>query len=158
MNIANSKIPNKKKLSVLLVSDFFYPRVGGVEVHIFQLACSLLRLGVKVAVFTHHQKDRQGVKYMGNGFKVYYRPTVSIHDDTALPAFFGTTKIIREICIKEGVDIIHCQQATSVSSLEGIIHARTLGLRAILTDHSLFGFGQLAEVSLNKVMRNIFID
>ncbi|MCQ2817474.1 MAG: glycosyltransferase [archaeon] len=156
--MTDSPPKKKKQLTVLLVSDFFYPRVGGVEVHIFQLACSLLRLGIKVCVFTHHQKDRQGPKYMGNGIKAYYRPTVSIHDDTAIPIFFGAMKLFREVCIKEEVDIVHCHQATSVSSLECIIHARTLGLRTIITDHSLFGFGQLAEVSLNKVMRNIFID
>lgn len=157
MSLSNTS-PKKKKLSILLVSDFFYPRVGGVEVHIFQLACSLIRLGLKVCVFTHHQKDRQGVKYMGNGVKVFYRPTVSIHDDTAIPIFFGAMKFFREVCIKEEVDIVHCHQASSVTSLECIIHARTLGLRVILTDHSLFGFGQLAEVSLNKVLRNIFMD
>ena len=154
----NDNKKNKKRLSVLLVSDFFYPRVGGVEVHIYQLACSLLRLGVKVTVLTHHQKDRQGIKYMGNGIKVYYRPTVSLHDDTAVPIFFGAMKYFREVCIKEEVDIVHCHQASSVTTLECIIHGRTLGLRTVLTDHSLFGFGQHAEVSLNKVMRNIFID
>ena len=38
----------KNKLSVLLVSDFFYPKLGGVEVHIYQLATSLIRLGLKI--------------------------------------------------------------------------------------------------------------
>ena len=50
----------KKPLSILLISDFFYPKVGGVEVHIYQLAVSLIRLGCKVTVLTHHRKNRQG--------------------------------------------------------------------------------------------------
>ena len=53
---------NKKPLSILLICDFFYPRIGGVEVHIFQLACALLRLGCRVSVLAHHHKDRQGLR------------------------------------------------------------------------------------------------
>ena len=35
-------------LSVLLVSDFFYPNCGGVENHILQLSQQLIKLGHKV--------------------------------------------------------------------------------------------------------------
>jgi len=59
-----------EKICVCLVCDFFYPRLGGVEVHIYQLSVSLIRKGFKVIVVTHHHKNRQGVKIMGNGIKV----------------------------------------------------------------------------------------
>ena len=65
---ANSEVD--KKLSICLVCDFFYPRVGGVEVHVYQLSVALIRRGCKVIILTHHYKNRQGVKYMGNGVKV----------------------------------------------------------------------------------------
>ena len=48
---------NKGQLSVLLISDFFYPKVGGVEVHIYQLAVSLIRLGCKVTVLFYTFND-----------------------------------------------------------------------------------------------------
>ena len=60
----------KKKLSVCLVCDFFYPRLGGVEVHVYQLSVALIRRGCKVIILTHHYKNRKGIKYMGNGVKV----------------------------------------------------------------------------------------
>ncbi len=77
MNYSNSVNETKqytgnlsKKPNICLVSDFFYPRLGGVEVHIYQLSVSLIRRGFKVIMLTHNYKDRQGVKYMGNGLKV----------------------------------------------------------------------------------------
>jgi phosphatidylinositol glycan class A protein len=37
-----------KKYRVALVSDFFYPNMGGVEMHIYQLAHCLIQRGHKV--------------------------------------------------------------------------------------------------------------
>ena len=149
---------NKKPLSILLICDFFYPRIGGVEVHIFQLACALLRLGCRVSVLAHHHKDRQGLRIMGNGIKVYFNQLISMHDDTSYPILYGCQKVMREIVIKDEIDIVHLHQGTSVTSLECLLHARTLGLRTVYTDHSLFGFGDLAEVNINKVLRSVFAD
>jgi phosphatidylinositol glycan class A protein len=59
-----------KKLTICIVTDFYYPRLGGVEVHIYQLTVSLMRLGCKVIIVTHQHKNRQGIRYMGNGVKV----------------------------------------------------------------------------------------
>ena len=148
----------KKPLSILLISDFFYPKVGGVEVHIYQLAESLIRLGCKVTVLTHHRKNRQGIKIMGNGIKVYFTPLITLYDDTSMPILYGAFKIIREICYIEKVDIVHCHQSASCLSLEGIFHSKMLGINVVFTDHSLFGFRLFDEVSLNKLIRVFFID
>ena len=149
---------NKKPLSILLISDFFYPKVGGVEVHIYQLAVSLIRLGCKVTVLTHSRKDRQGIKIMGNGIKVYFTPLMVLYDDTSMPILYGAFKIIREICYLEKIDLVHCHQSTSVLSLESILHSKTLGLNVVFTEHSLFGFSHIDEVSINKLIRIFFID
>ncbi len=152
------KIIKKKPLSILLISDFFYPKIGGVEIHIYQLAVSLIRLGCKVTILTHHKKDRQGIKIMGNGIKVYFNPLITLYDDTTMPIMYGALKIIREICYIEKVDILHCHQSASILSLEGIFHAKILGKNVVFTDHSLYGFSLLEEVSLNKVLRIFFVD
>ena len=148
----------KGQLSVLLISDFFYPKVGGVEVHIYQLAVSLIRLGCKVTVLTHHRKNRQGIKYMGNGIKVYFTPLMTLLDDSSLPILYDDLKILREICYIERVDIIHCHQSSSSLSLEGIFHSKLLGVNVVLSEHSLYGFSFLDEASLNKVIRTFFVD
>ena len=148
----------KKPLSILLISDFFYPKVGGVEVHIYQLAVSLIRLGCKVTVLTHHRKNRQGIKIMGNGIKVYFTPKVTIYDDSSMPILYSAVKILREICYLEKIDIVHCHQSASCLSLEGIIHSKMLGKNVVFTEHSLYGFSLLDEVSLNKLLRVFSID
>ena len=53
-----------------MVSDFFYPNVGGVESHIFTLSQCLIKLGHKIVVITHSYGNRVGVRYMTNGLKV----------------------------------------------------------------------------------------
>lgn len=53
-----------------MVCDFFYPRLGGVEMHIWSLSQCLLRRGHRVVVITHCYDNRKGVRYMTNGLKV----------------------------------------------------------------------------------------
>lgn len=53
-----------------MVCDFFYPRLGGVEMHIWSLSQCLLRRGHRVVVITHGYDNRKGVRYMTNGLKV----------------------------------------------------------------------------------------
>lgn len=57
-----------------MVSDFFYPNMGGVESHIYQLSQCLIEKGHKVVIATHGYGDRRGVRYLTNGLKVYYLP------------------------------------------------------------------------------------
>lgn len=55
-----------------MVSDFFYPNMGGVEEHIFNLSQCLLEHGHKVVILTHSYEDRVGIRYMTNGLKVRF--------------------------------------------------------------------------------------
>ena len=55
-----------------MVSDFFFPNIGGVESHIYQLSQCLLSLGHKVIVVTHAYGERCGVRYLTGGLKVSY--------------------------------------------------------------------------------------
>lgn len=65
-------IPTGKcRYRVCMVCDFFYPRLGGVEMHIWSLSQCLLRRGHRVVVITHGYDNRKGVRYMTNGLKVW---------------------------------------------------------------------------------------
>ena len=87
-----------------MVSDFFYPNTGGVEVHIFQLAqrlmdrghkarvcwrarvsrMALTRRGAQVGVLTRAHGARGGVRHMTRGLKVYYAPRRPVRPRRAL--------------------------------------------------------------------------
>ena len=63
--------PQQQQLRVCMVCDFFFPRFGGVENHVWSMAQSLLRLGHKVVVVTHaydatdgSDRHRAGVRWM----------------------------------------------------------------------------------------------
>ncbi len=94
-----------------MISDFFYPNMGGVEMHIFQLSQCLIAKGNKVIVITHHYDWRKGVRWMPNGLKVYYIPHHPFYSGSSLPTsgiFWNPT--LRNILIREKIDIVHAHQ------------------------------------------------
>ena len=137
-----------QRFRICIVSDFFYPRLGGVELHQYQLAQGLLSRGHKVIVvslnlrnrrnccnvycmwwsFFHHKysavyikitgtygkkNERQGIRYMTNGLKVYYCPQMSIHNQASLPVLFTFFPVFRQIVLREQIQIVHGHQTTS---------------------------------------------
>ncbi|PWN46310.1 UDP-Glycosyltransferase/glycogen phosphorylase [Ceraceosorus guamensis] len=137
-----------------MISDFFYPNIGGVEGHIYMLSQRLISRGHKVIVITHaYDPERTGVRYLTSGLKVYHIPFQVIARQDTLPQFFALFPVLRSILLRERIDIVHGHQALSSMAHEGILHARTLGVRACFTDHSLFGFADAASILTNKLLR-----
>lgn len=136
-----------------MVCDFFYPRKGGVEMHIWSLAQALLRRGHKVVVVTHEYGDRRGVRHMTNGLKVYYCPMVPFVDDVTLPTMLAFLPLFRQILTREAIDVVHGHQATSQLTHECLLHAGAMGYPTVYTDHSLFGFADAASIHINKALR-----
>ncbi|GFR87187.1 phosphatidylinositol N-acetylglucosaminyltransferase subunit A [Elysia marginata] len=84
---------------ICMVSDFFYPNMGGVESHIYQLSSCLVERGHKVIIVTHCYKNRKGVRYLANGLKVYYLP---------FPPFYNqlTIVVISRLVYRKGMDLL----------------------------------------------------
>ncbi|KAH8967954.1 hypothetical protein BDL97_03G103600 [Sphagnum fallax] len=143
---------------VLMVSDFFYPNFGGVENHIYYLSQCLLQRGHKVIVATHAYGKRSGVRYMTNGLKVYYIPRLPFIQQDVLPTLCGSLPILRTIFVREGITLVHGHQAFSTLCHEALLHARTMGLRVVFTDHSLYGFADLGSIHMNKVLQFTLAD
>nr|CAG4646216.1 EOG090X0515 [Macrothrix elegans] len=135
-----------------MVSDFFYPNLGGVESHIFTLSECLLKLGHKVVVVTHAYGNRVGVRYMTNGLKVYYLPVKVMADQVVVPTLYASLALFRYIFIREGIEIVHGHSAFSSLAHEGMIIGRLLGLKAVFTDHSLNGFADVSATLTNKLL------
>jgi phosphatidylinositol N-acetylglucosaminyltransferase subunit A len=144
--------PRRQQHRIAMVCDFFYPRLGGVEMHIWSLSQHLLRLGHKVVVITHAYDDRKGVRYMPGPLKVYYCPFIPMTDQDILPTLTATFPLWRNIILREQIEIVHVHQATSVMANESVVYAAAMGLPSVYTDHSLFQFDDLAGVILNRVL------
>eukprot|EP01054_Gregarina_sp_Poly1_P009529 Gregarina_sp_Poly_1__9528@NODE_59_length_17172_cov_76_315580_g50_i0_p4_GENE_NODE_59_length_17172_cov_76_315580_g50_i0NODE_59_length_17172_cov_76_315580_g50_i0_p4_ORF_typecomplete_len154_score0_69PIGA/PF08288_12/5_1e21Glyco_transf_4/PF13439_6/3e08Glyco_trans_4_4/PF13579_6/5_7e05Glyco_trans_4_2/PF13477_6/0_01PAFAH_p_II/PF03403_13/0_15AraC_N/PF06719_13/0_26_NODE_59_length_17172_cov_76_315580_g50_i01615016611 len=99
-----------RRPNVCMVSDFFYPGLGGVEMHIYQLAVCLIARGYKVVVVTHSRGERVGVRYMPGGLKVYYYPWPVMYEQCVWPSFCFSAPVFREIWVRENIHIVHGHQ------------------------------------------------
>nr|CAG4645493.1 EOG090X0515 [Lynceus sp. MCZ IZ 141354] len=138
--------------NICMVSDFFYPNMGGVESHIYTLSQCLLEHDHKVVVITHSYGDRVGIRYMLNGLKVYYLPIKTFYNQVALPTLVASLPIIRYIFVREEIQIVHGHSSFSTLAHEAMLIARLLGLKVVFTDHSLFGFADASAVVTNKFL------
>jgi phosphatidylinositol glycan class A protein len=139
--------------NIAMVSDFFFPQPGGVESHIYQLSTKLIDRGHKVIIITHAYEGRTGVRYLTNGLKVYHVPFFVIYRESTMPTVFSFFPIFRNIVIREQIEIVHGHASLSSLCHEAILHARTMGLRTVFTDHSLFGFADAASILTNKLLK-----
>ena len=96
---------------------------------------------------------RQGVRYLTGGLKVYYCPVVTLHQQASLPNLFCFFPLLRSILLRERIQLVHGHQSTSSLAHEALLHARTMGLPCVFTDHSLFSFATVEAINLNKVMK-----
>jgi len=67
---ANTCDPVALVRRILIVTDFFFPNVGGVESHVYNLSQCLMDAGHHVVIMTHAYGSRTGVRYLTNGLKV----------------------------------------------------------------------------------------
>ncbi|KAI4125461.1 MAG: hypothetical protein LQ341_006981 [Variospora aurantia] len=139
--------------NIAMVSDFFYPQPGGIESHIYQLSTKLIDRGHKVVIITHAYAGRTGVRYLTNGLKVYHVPFFVIYRESSFPTVFSFFPIFRNIILREEIEIVHGHASLSSLCHEAILHARTMGLRTVFTDHSLFGFADAASILTNKLLK-----
>lgn len=90
---------------------------------------------------------------MTNGLKVYHVPFLVVYRETTFPTVFSFFPVFRDIVIREQIEIVHGHASLSNLCHEAILHARTMGLRTVFTDHSLFGFADAASILTNKLLK-----
>ncbi|KAH8421004.1 hypothetical protein KR222_002750 [Zaprionus bogoriensis] len=139
-------------MRICMVSDFFYPSIGGVEEHVYNLSQMLLALGHKVVVLTHSYGDCSGIRFVTNGLKVYYLPIKVCYNQCILPTAICNVPLLRAVLLREQVDVVHGHSAFSALAHEALMVGSLLGLKTVFTDHSLFGFADLSAALTNKLL------
>lgn len=150
-----------KKLNICIISDYFYPSTGGVEAHMLNLAYCLIERGHKVIAITHNYGERKGVRYMTNGLKIYYIPIPQVGGNgislvfpmVVSPYFMG---IVRFIMISEEIQILHWHQAASMLGYMTDLLGQSLGIRTILTNHSLTELENPIQIMLTGLHKATF--
>ena len=146
------------KHNVCMVSDFFFPNMGGVESHIHEVAQCLLASGHRVVIVTHSYGNTRGVKYLSNRLKVYYLPFTVFYNKCILPTIYTTFPALYRIFLYENITIVHGHSAFSTLCHDALLHAKTMGLKTVFTDHSLFGFADLSSIITNKFLEFTLTD
>lgn len=167
-----------KKHNICMVSDFFYPNMGGVESHIYQLSQCLIEKGHKVVIATHAYGSRKGVRYLTNGLKVYYLPLQVMYNQSTATTVFHSLPLLRCVFVRERITVVHAHSSFSAMAHDALFHAKTMGLNTVyesrckialcvlpcyaaynqydhlqvFTDHSLFGFADVSSVLTNKLL------
>ena len=105
--------------SIVMCCDFFYPRIGGVEQHIWSLSQHLRSLGHNVAIITGRyvppgggggDAPRVGVRYMSCGLRVYHLPHLPMADQSSFPTYFGLLPLLRALLLRERHGHTHTHQ------------------------------------------------
>ena len=117
-------------MRIALCSDYFYPKIGGITTHIEGLARNLEKRGHEVFIIT--KKSEFDDKQLGlNVIRLNsILKTSSVLD---MPQTSELAKKIKEL----KPDIIHGHHAFSPISLLSIFIGKKLGIKTVLTNHSI---------------------
>ncbi len=135
-------------LRIALISDWFHPRVGGIEIHLRGLAGTLMRAGHKPHVVTATPGPVEGY-----GFPVHRLgvPVTRRFGFVHTPApFMKIHALLRE----QAFDVVHCHSSILSPLAYGSLYlAKRQGLPTILTCHSIIryytGLFRLADRLIN---------
>lgn len=125
-----TKVPSRKH-NICMVSDFFYPNMGGVESHIYQLSQCLIEKGHKVVIATHAYGERKGVRYLTNGLKVYYLPLQVMYNQSTSTTIFHSLPLLRCVFVRERITVVHSHSSFSAMAHDALFHAKTMGLNTV---------------------------
>jgi phosphatidylinositol glycan class A protein len=145
-----------RKYSILMASDFSTPGFGGVETHSYNVCQCLINRGHKVIFISNlYKNERSGVRTFANGLKYYHIPVKPLLGNgvASFMVWWHLYPVVREILIKEQVDIVHSHMTTSLLGSCCINVAKLMGLKTVITEHSLFNFGDMAGINLNKMLK-----
>lgn len=103
-------------------------------------------------VITHHHGERKGVRHLAPGLKVYHLPIQPVASQATLPNYLLFLPWFRHIVLRERIDLVHGHGTLSSLAHEAMWHSHLMGVRSVMSDHSLFGFGDAVGVLTNKLL------
>jgi len=139
----SSPVPSQR-LKIALISDWFLPRIGGLELHVRDLALELIRKGHDVHVVTPTQGDERV-----DGIKVH-RLRVRLFPHYKFIYDREGFKKIEAVLEKENFDLVHCHASViTPAAYGGACLARKMGIPALITGHSIWKYFKLLFLFLD---------
>lgn len=126
-----------EKHKIAMISDWYFPKVGGIEYSMHTLAKTLSRHGYEVSVITRsypgvpEYSRRDGVSVI----RVKGRPLPG-QSRFLMP---GAYKELFNLLKNGNYDIVNCHGLDSPIGMIALIISRKLGIPVVVTNHSLVG-------------------
>jgi glycosyltransferase involved in cell wall biosynthesis len=125
-----------ESLKIALVSDWYYPKVGGVAVHMHDLAIHLSRRGHEVDIITNNLETGKEDELKGEGIGLVKVPGHVMEGvGINMTVFARNAHNLRPVL--EKYDVVHGQHAFTPLALKAVSSARKAGKGALLTTHSV---------------------
>lgn len=121
-----------ESLKIALATDWFPPRIGGVETHVYELAKRLQEKGHEVTVIT----SRENGILDDNDLDIRYLPVSN--KGFGLDVYFRGARLINEIFKRERFDVVHGHSFFAALSLAAVnVASGVRGYPSIVTFHTV---------------------
>ena len=125
-----------ESLKIALVSDWYFPKIGGVAVHMHDLARHLSMRGHDVDIITNDLPTGKEDELMAEGIGLVKVPG-RVVNGLGVNAGVFARNVSYLYPFLEGYDVVHGQHAFTPLSLKAASAARKLGKASLLTTHSI---------------------
>jgi len=123
-------------MRIALVSDWYYPKIGGVASHMHHLALKLREMGHEVAIVTNNRKTGKEEELEKNGIELIRIPgMVSPILDVNISYSLKSTRELNEFL--SDFDVVHSHHAFTPLALKAAKAGREMGRATVLTTHSI---------------------
>ncbi|NJE43404.1 glycosyltransferase family 4 protein [Thermococcus sp. GR6] len=123
-------------MKIALVSDWYYPKVGGVASHMHHLAIHLRERGHEVAIVTNDLETGKEKELESLGIELVKVPgRVSPILGINMSYSLASSEELGEFL--EDYDVVHSHHAFTPLALKAVKAGRTLGKATLLTTHSI---------------------
>jgi glycosyltransferase involved in cell wall biosynthesis len=131
---------------IAIVSDWYLPRIGGLELHLRDLARELNARGHEAHVITATPGPNED-----DGITVH-RLDVPLMPGLATIRSRGALRPLEALLVREQYDIVHAHTALSPLAIGATAVAKRLGIPSVMTEHSvLHGAGVALLSTLHKI-------
>jgi glycosyltransferase involved in cell wall biosynthesis len=138
------------KYKIAIVSDWYLPRIGGLELHLRDLARELNARGHEAHVITATPGEREDELHY-RGIKVH-RLDVPLMPGLDTIRSRGALAPLERLLARERYDIVHSHTALSPLSIGGAYLAKKLGIPSVMTEHSVLrGAGLQLLSTLHRI-------
>jgi len=123
-------------LKIALVSDWYYPKLGGVAVHMHDLALHLRSLGHEVAIITNDRDTGKEAELKEAGIDLIKVPGYTLGSVGINMSVFSRSATTMIPYIRD-YEVVHGQHAFTPLALKAVSAGRKIGKATLITTHSI---------------------